>query len=238
MTAPDVTKRVDRIDWPHVAGDLDEVGLAIAGPVLQAKECRSIAGLYEQDDRFRSTVDMARHRFGQGQYRYFAHPLPDTVTALRAAFWPHLLAIARCWAERREQPAPWPDAFDDWLDRCHAAGQTRPTPLMLSYGPGDWNALHRDLYGELVFPLQVVIGLDRPGVDYSGGEFVVVEQRPRAQSRATAVAIERGQAVVFTTRDRPARSKRGWANAPMRHGASAVRSGRRRTLGLIFHDAE
>ncbi len=238
MAAPGVTQRVDGIDWERVALDLDDVGVAVGGPVLDPEECRSIAGLYEHDDRFRSTVEMARHRFGQGQYRYFSHPLPDIVTALRASFWPHLLPIARRWAERRDRPAPWPDTFDSWLDRCHAAGQTRPTPLILSYGPGDWNALHRDLYGELVFPLQVVIGLDRPGVDYSGGELVVVEQRPRAQSRATAVVIEQGQAVVFTTRDRPARSKRGWANAPMRHGASTVRSGRRRTLGLIFHDAE
>lgn len=238
MAAPGVTQRVDGIDWERVALDLDDVGVAVGGPVLDPEECRSIAGLYEHDDRFRSTVEMARHRFGQGQYRYFSHPLPDIVTALRASFWPHLLPIARRWAERRDHQAPWPDTFESWLDRCHAAGQTRPTPLILSYGPGDWNALHRDLYGELVFPLQVVIGLDRPGVDYSGGELVVVEQRPRAQSRATAVVIEQGQAVVFTTRDRPARSKRGWANAPMSHGASTVRSGRRRTLGLIFHDAE
>ncbi|MGH9271397.1 MAG: 2OG-Fe(II) oxygenase [Ilumatobacteraceae bacterium] len=238
MTAPALTERIDAIDWARLALDLDDVGVAVGGQVLDARECRSLAGLYEQDDRFRSTVDMARHRFGQGRYRYFAHPLPDSVSELRAALWPHLLAIARRWAERRDQPAPWPDAFEDWLDRCHASGQTRPTPLLLCYGPGDWNALHRDLYGELVFPLQVVIGLDRPGVDYSGGELVLVEQRLRAQSRATAIVIGRGQAVVLATRDRPARTRRGWANAPMRHGASTVRSGRRRTLGLIFHDAE
>ncbi len=238
MTAPALTERVDALDWERIVGDLDEVGAAIGGVVLDAEECRSIAGLYERDDRFRSTVDMVRHRFGQGQYRYFAHPLPEAVTALRAAFWPHLLGVARCWAARRDRPALWPDALDEWLDRCHAAGQTRPTPLLLSYGPGDWNALHRDLYGELVFPLQVVIGLDRPGVDYSGGELVLVEQRPRAQSRATAIVVEQGSAVVFTTRDRPVRTKRVWASAAMRHGASTVRSGRRRTLGLIFHDAD
>jgi uncharacterized protein len=237
VTLLDEERRVDDIDWSRVAEDLDDVGVAIAGPVLDADQCRSIAGLYDQDDRFRSTIDMARHRFGQGQYRYFAHPLPEAVTSLRAAFWPHLLQIARHWAARRDRPTPWPDGFDDWLDECHAAGQTRPTPLLLSYGPGDWNALHRDLYGELVFPLQVVIGLDRPGVDYSGGELVLVEQRPRAQSRATTIVIEQGAAVVFTTRDRPVRTARGWADAPMRHGTSTVRSGRRRTLGLIFHDA-
>ena len=207
MTALALTERVDGLDWDRVGGDLDEVGAAVGGVVLDAEECRSIAGLYEQDDRFRSTVDMARHRFGQGQYRYFAHPLPDAVTSLRAAFWPHLVEIARSWAARGDRPAPWPDGLDDWLDQCHAAGQTRPTPLLLSYGPGDWNALHRDLYGELVFPLQVVIGLDRPGVDYSGGELVLVEQRPRAQSRATSFVIEQGTAVVFTTRDRPVRTR-------------------------------
>jgi hypothetical protein len=148
-----------------------------------------------------------------------------------------LLAVAREWATRRGQPAPWPDELDEWLDHCHAAGQVRPTPLMLRYGAGDWNALHRDLYGDLVFPLQVVIGLDDPAVDYTGGEFVVVEQRPRAQSRATSTVVHRGHALVFSTRDRPVRSRRGWANAPIRHGVSVVRSGQRHTLGLVFHDA-
>jgi len=180
---------------------------------------------------------MARHRFGEGDYRYFDRPLPPVVTELRCAFWPHLLAVAREWTARRGEHAPWPDALDEWLDQCHAAGQVRPTPLMLRYGPGDWNALHRDLYGDLVFPLQVVIGLDDPMVDYTGGEFVVVEQRPRAQSRATAVTIPHGHGLVFTTRDRPVRSKRGWAAAPMRHGVSVVRSGQRHALGLVFHDA-
>ena len=180
---------------------------------------------------------MARHRFGEGEYRYFAYPLPDLVRRLRAAFWPQLLPIARDWAARLRQEAPWPDDFGEWLDRCHAAGQQRPTPLLLRYGSGDWNALHRDLYGELVFPLQVAIGLDAPGVDYTGGEFVVVEQRPRAQSRATSTVIGQGEALVFTTRDRPVRSARGWSAAPVRHGVSVLRTGRRRTLGLIFHDA-
>jgi len=216
---------------------MDELGVALGGPILSGAECRSLVELYDDDDRFRSTVDMARHRFGQGEYRYFAHPLPDLVTDLRAAFWPHLLPIAQAWAERRGQPSPWPDALEDWLEQCHAAGQTRPTPLMLRYGPGDWNALHRDLYGDLVFPLQVVIGLDRPDVDYRGGELVVVEQRPRAQSRATATVIGQGEALVLTTRDRPVRSARGWSNAPMRHSVSVVREGRRHALGLIFHDA-
>jgi hypothetical protein len=231
-------ERVEAADWAGVAAQLDELGIAPTGPLLDAHDCRALIGLYGDDQRFRSTIDMARHRFGQGEYRYFAHPLPDVVADLRAALWPHLLPIARDWAARRRQPSPWPDDLDEWLARCHAAGQTRPTPLMLRYGPGDWNALHRDLYGELVFPLQVVVGLDRPGADYTGGEFVVVEQRPRAQSRATTAEIPRGHGLVFTTRDRPVRTARGWANAPMRHGVSLLRSGRRHTLGLIFHDAE
>ena len=233
-----VTRRVDRLDWPAITTGLDDVGVAVTAPVLAVTECRLLVGLYEDDQRFRSTVDMARHRFGQGQYRYFAHPLPHIVTELRAAFWPHLLPVARDWAQRRGQPAPWPDEFDDWLEQCNRAGQGRPTPLMLRYGAGDWNALHRDLYGELVFPLQVVIGLDKPGINYTGGEFVVVEQHPRAQSRATASAIEQGHALIFTTRDRPIANQRGWSNVPMRHGVSTVTSGHRHTLGLIFHDAE
>ncbi len=229
--------RVDAIDWDAASTELDSLGITATGPVLDVEECHALAELYGDEHRFRSTIDMARHRFGEGQYRYFAHPLPELVSRLRAAFWRHLLPIARAWTERRNDAAPWPDDFDEWLDACHAAGQTRPTPLMLRYGPGDWNALHRDLYGELVFPLQVVIGLDAPGDDYTGGEFVVVEQRPRAQSRATATTIDQGHGLVFTTRDRPLRTARGWSNAPMRHGVSAVRSGERRTLGLVFHDA-
>ena len=176
------------------------------GPLLDAASCAELAALYDDDERFRSTVDMARHRFGSGEYRYFRYPLPPLVADLRAAFWPHLLPIAREWSARRGDPSPWPDDLDGWLRQCHAAGQERPTPLMLRYGPGDWNALHRDLYGDLVFPLQVVIGLDRPGIDYTGGELVTVEQRPRAQSRARAATIPQGSAVVVTTRDRPVRT--------------------------------
>ena len=270
---------VTEMDWPAaLAGALDCTGYAVLPPLLDAADCRALADLYDRDELFRSTVDMARHRYGEGQYRYFAHPLPDLVAELRGALWPHLLPIAREWAarvgrpyrqtiqypphplpdlvadlrarfwpmllpiarewaERLGRPAPWPDRLEDWLATCHEAGQARPTPLMLRYGPGDWNALHRDLYGDLVFPLQVVIGLDEPGVDYTGGEFVVVEQRPRAQSRATATTIPRGAGLVFTTRERPVRSARGWSAAPMRHGVSTVRSGRRHTLGLVFHDA-
>lgn len=232
-----VTDRIGEIDWGAVSAGLDETGVADAGPLLTARECRSLAARFGDDALFRATVDMARHRYGRGRYRYFDHPLPALVTDLRAALWPHLLSIAREWAERRSRPAPWPDAFEEWLATCHAAGQRRPTPLLFEYREGDWNALHQDLYGELVFPLQVVIGLDRAGLDYTGGELVVVGQRPRAQSRATTVTLDRGHAVVFATREHPVRTARGWANGPTRHGVSTVRSGRRRTLGLIFHDA-
>ncbi len=240
MTSTDATAgaRVGDVDWSGAVARLDDAGIAAIGPVLTPDECRDLVAIYDDADRFRSTIDMARHRFGEGQYRYFAHPLPTIVTDLRASFWQHLLPIARDWAARLRQPSPWPDDFDEWIAQCHAAGQTRPTPLMLRYGPGDWNALHRDLYGDLVFPLQVAIGLDAPGIDYTGGEFVVVEQRPRAQSRATTFTIPQGHGVVFTTRDRPLRSVRGWTAAPMRHGVSTLHSGRRHTLGLIFHDAK
>lgn len=229
---------IAQLDWKLVASDLDVVGIAATGPILAPRECRDLGELYDRSELFRSTIDMARHRFGEGQYRYFARPLPTAVSALRAAFWPHLLPIAREWAARLRRPAPWPDDFEEWIEQCHAAGQKRPTPLMLRYRPGDWNALHQDLYGELVFPLQVVIGLDVPGDDYTGGEFVVVEQRPRAQSRATTRTIPQGHGIVFTTRDRPTKSAtRGWTVAPMRHGVSVLHTGERRTLGLVFHDA-
>jgi uncharacterized protein len=229
--------RVDRLEWADLAGELDDLGCARSDRILSPDECAALADLYDAPDLFRSTVDMARHRFGAGRYRYFDVPLPAAVAQLRAAFWRHLLPVARDWASRLGRPAPWPDELDDWLAMCHDAGQTRSTPLLLDYGPGDWNALHRDLYGDLVFPLQVVIGLHEPGVDHSGGELVVVEQRPRAQSRATSLVIGQGQAVVFTTSDRPVRSARGWSAAAVRHGVSVVRRGHRRTLGLVFHDA-
>jgi uncharacterized protein len=237
VTRKSVARRVDELDWAAVGNGLDDVGVATIGSLLLPAECSALVEQYDEGGRFRSTVDMARHRYGRGEYRYFAYPLPPIVQRLRAAFWPHLLPIARDWAGRRGDDASWPDDFDEWIRCCHDAGQTRPTPLMLHYGPGDWNALHRDLYGDLVFPLQVVIGLEEPGLDYTGGEFVVVEQRSRSQSRATALTIERGDAVVFTTRDHPVRNSRGWSRSPVRHGVSTVHTGKRTTLGLIFHDA-
>ncbi|MFZ3554410.1 2OG-Fe(II) oxygenase [Streptomyces sp. BH055] len=236
-TAPQA--RVEALDWAALGAELDTLGHALTpAPVLTADECRSVAALYHDVHRFRATIDMERYRFGRGQYRYFDHPLPELVRELRAAFYPRLLPVAREWARRLNRSAPWPDTLDGWLERCHAAGQTRPTPILLRYGPGDWNALHRDIYGELVFPLQVVIGLDEPGVDFTGGEFLMTEQRARAQSRGYSTTLLQGHALVFTTRDRPVRSVRGWSNGPMRHGVSTVRSGRRHTLGLVLHDAE
>jgi hypothetical protein len=236
-TPPGLLRAIEGLDWPHLADELDTYGFAQSQQLLTTAECASLATLYNDERLFRSTIDMARHRFGSGQYRYFAYPLPETVATLRAAFYPHLVPIARAWATKLGRPAPWPDTLDDWLGRCHRAGQTRPTPLLLRYGTGDWNALHQDLYGESVFPLQVVIGLDAPHVDYCGGEFVMVEQRPRAQSRGHSATLDQGQAIIFTTRDRPVPSARGWSSIPMRHGVSTVRSGRRRALGLVFHDA-
>lgn len=221
----------------NVTEELDEYGCALTPRLLSSDECRDIEGRYDEEEHFRSTIDMARHRFGSGQYRYFRYPLPDVVARLREELYPSLLPIARDWAAKLGRPAPWPDTLAEWLEMCHAAGQTKPTAILLRYQKDDWNALHRDLYGDLVFPLQVVIGLDEPGVDHTGGEFLMVEQRPRAQSRGIATLLPQGHGLVFTTRDRPVRSARGWSAAPVRHGVSTVRSGIRHTLGLVFHDA-
>ena len=229
--------RAGAADWGSIRADLDAYGRGLIGPLLNPGEAAEIAALYSDDSRFRSTINMARHRFGEGEYRYFTEPFPEAVTGLKQALYPKLLPIARAWWARLGRPAPWPDSLDDWLAMCHAAGQRRPTPILLKYGEGDWNALHRDLYGELVFPLQVVINLSSPGVDHTGGEFLLYEQRPRAQSRATATLIPHGHGLVFTTRDRPVQSARGWSAAPVRHGVSVIRSGQRFTLGLVFHDA-
>jgi hypothetical protein len=230
-------ERVEATDWQQVRTDLDSTGCGLTGPLLTPDEAAEIAALYDDDFRFRSTVDMRRYRFGAGEYRYFAEPFPAAVTGLKRALYPRLLPIARDWWTRLGRETPWPDSLEAWLDMCHAAGQTKPTPILLKYGAGDWNALHRDLYGDLVFPLQAVINLSHPGVDHAGGEFLLYEQRPRAQSRGTATLIPHGHGLVFTTRDRPVPSARGWSAAPVRHGVSTIRSGRRLTLALVFHDA-
>ncbi|HEX6524444.1 MAG TPA: 2OG-Fe(II) oxygenase [Streptosporangiaceae bacterium] len=230
-------ERVALTDWSAAAEEVNASGCALTGPLLTEAECHDVASLYDRPEHFRSTIDMERFRFGQGQYRYFRRPFPALVEELRQALYPRLLPVARDWAAKLGRPAPWPDTLDEWLDMCHAAGQEKPTPILLRYQAGDWNALHRDLYGDLVFPLQIVVGLDRPGPDYDGGEFMLVEQRPRAQSRGTVRLLPQGRGLIFTTRDRPVRSARGWSAAPVRHGVSTVRSGPRRTLGLVFHDA-
>jgi hypothetical protein len=230
--------RVDAGDWKAIAEELDEYGGALLPKLLTPAEARTLRELYgDTGGVFRSTVHMGRHRFGEGEYRYFAAPYPEPIERLKQALYPRLLPIARDWWTRLGRPTPWPDTLDEWLAMCHAAGQTKSTAILLRYGAKDWNALHRDLYGDLVFPLQVVVNLNEPGVDHTGGEFLLLEQRPRAQSRGTATLLPYGHGYVFTTRDRPVASRRGWSAAPVRHGVSAIRSGERHTLALVFHDA-
>jgi hypothetical protein len=230
-------RRVDGADWAAIAVELSDLGCALLPRLITAAGAHELVKLYDRDDAFRSTVTMRRHGFGEGEYRYLAAPLPQAVHELRQVLYPRLLPIARDWYTRLGRPTPWPETLAEWLEECHRAGQTKPTSLILKYGPGDWNALHRDLYGELVFPLQVVINLTEAGKDYTGGEFLLVEQRPRAQSKATSVALPHLHGMVFTTRDRPLRTRRGWSAAPVRHGVSVLRSGQRYTLGILFHDA-
>ena len=229
--------RVGSGDWDRITGEVNALGCGLTPQLLTLPECEQIAGLYDTDQLFRSTITMGKYRFGEGEYRYFQRPYPEPVEQLKQALYPRLLPIARDWYGKLGRPAPWPDTLDEWLDMCHAAGQPRSTAILLKYRENDWNALHRDLYGDLVFPLQVVVSLSRPGTDHTGGEFLLLEQRPRAQSRGTAVLIPQGHGLVFTTRDRPVESRRGWSAAPVRHGVSVVRSGQRFTLGLVFHDA-
>ena len=232
------TERVAAADWDEIARELDSSGGALTPQLLTPAEAHDIAALYDQDERFRATIDMSRHRFGEGEYRYFDRPYPEPVERLKQALYPRLLPIARDWYAKLGRPTPWPDTLNEWLAMCRDAGQTRSTAILLKYGAGDWNALHRDLYGELLFPLQVVINLSQPGVDHEGGgEFLLVEQRPRAQSRGHARLVPHGHGLVFTTRDRPVAGARGWSAAPVRHGVSTIRSGERFTLGLVFHDA-
>jgi hypothetical protein len=229
-------ERIDALDWEALGTQLDEHGFAITEAVLDEGERAELARLFAAG-RFRSTVDMARHRFGDGRYRYFDHPLPSPIGELRAAFYRHLAPVANEWAERLGEEERYPAAHAELLERCAAAGQERPTPLILRYGEGDWNALHQDLYGEVSFPFQVLTVLSRRGVDFDGGEFVLLEQRPRAQSRAHVLTPPPGAFVIFPTRHRPGAGKRGWHRAGMRHGVSTVASGSRTALGIIFHDA-
>jgi len=226
-----------RIDWAAVEADLDTRGHALPGRLLAARECEALRRLFDDDARFRSTVDMEPRRFGRGRYRYFDHPLPRRVAELREALYPPLAAIANRWQERLGRDERFEPTLSAFLARCHAAGQVRPTPLLLRYGPGDYNRLHQDLYGRVAFPLQVTVGLSREGVEYTGGEFLLTEQRPRMQARGHAVRLGLGEAIVFPNAVRPVASKRGWSRALVRHGVSDVGSGERTALGLIFHDA-
>lgn len=229
--------KFDAIDWTGVTADLDARGSAVLPGLLDAAACEQTAALYGPGDGFRSHVVMARHGFGQGEYRYFAYPLPPLVERLRTTLYPSLAPIANRWYERMGLPTRFPADHTAFLAQCHAAGQVRPTPLLLRYGPGDYNCLHQDLYGQHVFPLQVAVLLSDPDRDFTGGEFVLTEQRPRMQSRAEVVPLGQGDAVVFAVNSRPRRGTRGDYRVTMRHGVSRVRSGQRHTLGIIFHDA-
>lgn len=233
-----LAERIGGCDWEAAAAGLDAAGYALLPGLLNEHECADLAALYDGDEsRFRSRVVMARHGFGRGEYRYFAYPLPATVAALRAALYPPLAAIANRWCEALGSETRYPAAHADFIQRCHAAGQCRPTPLLLRYGEGDYNCLHQDLYGEQVFPLQAAILLSQPGRDFSGGEFVLTEQRPRMQSRAEVVPLAQGDAVIFAVHQRPVPGARGFYRVNMRHGVSRLRAGHRHCLGVIFHDA-
>jgi hypothetical protein len=225
-------------DWKNVARDLDAQGSALLEHLLSAEECRAISALYPQDDLFRSRVVMGRHGFGRGEYKYFNYPLPDRLAELRAAIYPHLVPIANRWNSAMGIEIQYPEKHEAFLERCHAAGQLKPTPLLLQYETGDYNCLHQDLYGEHVFPLQVAILLSEPGSDFEGGEFVMTEQRPRMQSRAEVVPLRQGDGVAFAVHHRPVAGTRGVYRVNLRHGVSRIRSGLRHTLGIIFHDAE
>lgn len=233
-----IEQRVAAIDWARVAADLDGYGWSVIEQLLNAEECEEIASLYDDDERFRSTVVMARHGFGRGEYKYFAYPLPAPIAELRTSLYPGLAPIANRWNVAMNIDVRYPSAHADFIARCHKAGQSRPTPLLLQYGENDYNCLHQDLYGEHVFPLQVVVLLAEPGRDFTGGEFVLSEQRPRMQSRAEVVPLKRGDAAVFAVHHRPVQGTRGTYRVNLRHGVSRLRSGRRHTAGIIFHDAK
>jgi len=238
ISADAIETRVEHYDWTAVQDHLDAHGWATFPRLLTAGETSALAGLYADDRIFRSHVVMARHGFGRGEYKYFKYPLPDTVSELRTSLYPRLVAIANRWNEEMGIGVRYPAAHGDFIKRCHQAGQTRPTPLLLQYGEGDFNALHQDVYGEHVFPLQAMVLLSSPHDDFSGGEFVLVEQRPRMQSRVEVIPLDRGDGVVWAVRNRPVRGSRGSYRVNMRHGVSRLRSGHRHTMGVIFHDAK
>jgi hypothetical protein len=237
-TPSDIAARVDAFGWAQANGDLDAQGCAVLKGLLSKEECRALAALYPDDARFRSRVVMGRHGFGRGEYKYFAYPLPELIAEMRPALYAKLRDVANRWNEAMGIDIRYPESHETFLQRCHAAGQIRPTPLLLQYGLSDYNCLHQDLYGEHVFPLQVAILLSEPGRDFEGGEFVLTEQRPRMQSRAEVVPLAQGDAVAFAVHVRPVQGTRGFYRVNMRHGVSRIRAGHRHTLGVIFHDAK
>ena len=232
-----MTSRLDTYDWAQIAAVMDAQGYAVLPDLLHANEADHIAALYDEDTGFRSHIYMARHGFGQGEYRYFSYPLPSLIEAMRTALYPRLAPIANRWYERMRLAPHFPESHADFLARCHEAGQVRPTPLLLRYGVNDYNCLHQDLYGEHIFPIQLAVLLNQPGADFTGGEFILTEQRPRMQSRAEVVPISKGDGVIFAVNDRPHKGARGDYRVKMRHGVSRIRSGNRHVLGVIFHDA-
>ncbi len=234
----DIAKRVTAVDWEAAGRSLDDLGYARLAHVLTAEECREVAGWYDDDARFRSTVVMTRHGFGQGEYKYLAYPLPPLIAALRTQAYPHLAYVANRWAKSLGEKTAYPHTLSRFTAACHAAGQKRPTPLILRYAAGGYNRLHQDLYGDIAFPIQMAVLLSQPGRDFEGGEFILAEQRPRMQSRAEVVPLAQGDAVLFAVNERPVPGQRGHYRARMRHGVSKIRSGHRATLGIIFHDAK
>jgi len=233
-----IEQRVNQINWTRVSQELDDQGYALIEHLLAADECRRIRNLYDQPKCFRSTVVMARHAFGRGEYKYFNYPLPELVANLRTSVYPLLVPIANRWYQQLRIAAQFPATHSEYLKRCHKAGQLRPTPLLLQYSAGDYNCLHQDLYGEHVFPLQLAILLSEPVTDFTGGEFVLTDQRPRMQSRPMVVPLRKGDAVVFAVQSRPVQGKRGIFRVNLRHGVSKLHSGHRQCLGIIFHDAQ
>ncbi len=233
-----VLAKVNSLDWSKIQSDMDDNGFAEVPELLSKAECDVLVGLYDDNAaKFRSRIVMARHNFGSGEYKYFDYPLPDLVRELRQALFPHLAVIANQWAQYLGSSDCWPESLDTFLEACHAANQKRPTPLLLKYGEGDYNCLHQDLYGEVYFPFQIVIQLSERGLDYEGGELVLVEQRPRMQSRPAVITVGKGGAAIIPVRDRPARGAKGWKRTTMRHGVGTIKKGSRHTLGMIFHDA-
>lgn len=233
-----IEPRVAPAEWTHIATHLDTYGFAMLKSILATPECEALAALYKSDERFRSKVVMSRHGFGRGEYKYFSYPLPDIVADLRTSLYPRLVPIANRWNEAMGIAVRYPATHVEFIERCHAAGQTRPTPLLLQYGADDYNCLHQDLYGDHVFPFQVVFLLSEPDRDFTGGEFVLTEQRPRMQSRAEVVPLHQGDAAIFAVSHRPVQGSRGFYRVNLRHGVSRVRSGHRHTTGIIFHDAQ